>query len=471
MSVLLISTYEMGRQPFGLASPTAFLREAGFNVACLDLSVQRLDRGVIERADLVAFYLPMHTAARIAQQVLDKVVEWNPDAHLCSYGLYARASAEVMRRRGVRTILSGEFEEGLVRLARRICAPVRTSSDNTDRASGYRSAIDVEGRHQIEPEISLKRQRFRVPHRNNLPALAEYAHLTAADGSRRTVGYTEATRGCKHLCRHCPVVPVYGGQFRVIQPEVVLADIEQQVAAGAEHITFGDPDFFNGPKHAAKIVTTLHKRYSHLTYDVTVKVEHLLAYPALLSLLRATGCAFVTTAVESVDNRVLEILDKGHTRDDFLEVVRLFREADLVLQPTFVPFTPWTTLDGYAALLTTLIELDLIDNVPSIQLAIRLLIPAGSCLLEVPEANRFIGEFDPSSLGYLWRHSDSRVDKLQRDIQATIEHAGDGADRREIFGWICELLDPRLDHRAALPPVNTVRPRAKIPYLSEPWYC
>ena len=130
MSVLLISTYEMGRQPFGLASPTAFLREAGFNVACLDLSVQRLDRGVIERADLVAFYLPMHTAARIAQQALDKVVEWNPDAHLCSYGLYARASAEVMRRRGVRTILSGEFEEGLVRLARRICAPGQEVCDS-----------------------------------------------------------------------------------------------------------------------------------------------------------------------------------------------------------------------------------------------------------------------------------------------------------------------------------------------------
>ena len=273
------------------------------------------------------------------------------------------------------------------------------------------------------------------------------------------------------MCRHCPVVPIYGGQFRVIQPKVVLADIEQQVVAGAEHITFGDPDFLNGPKHAAKIVTTLHKRYPHLTYDVTVKVEHLLAYPALLSTLRETGCVFVTSAIESVDNRVLEILDKGHTRDDFFEVVRLFREAGLALQPTFVAFTPWTTLDSYADLLSTLIELNMINNVPSIQLAIRLLIPAGSCLLEVPEVNRLIGEFEPRSLGYPWRHSDSRVDELQREIQTTIEHATACTDRLEIFAQICELLGPRLEQPAPLPPVTTIRPRATIPYLSEPWYC
>ncbi len=468
MSVLLISTYEMGRQPFGLASPAAFLEEAGFDVACLDLSVQRLDRDAVERAALVAFYLPMHTAARIALDVLDKVVVWNPDAHVCLYGLYALASAKVMQQRGACTILGGEFEEGLVRLAQRICPPVQTSPDQTLE---YQPETNIEGERQVEPEISLKRQQFRTPSRNNLPALAEYAHLTTANGARRTVGYTETTRGCKHMCRHCPVVPIYGGQFRVIQPKVVLADIEQQVVAGAEHITFGDPDFLNGPKHAAKIVTTLHKRYPHLTYDVTVKVEHLLAYPALLSTLRETGCVFVTSAIESVDNRVLEILDKGHTRDDFFEVVRLFREAGLALQPTFVAFTPWTTLDSYADLLSTLIELNMINNVPSIQLAIRLLIPAGSCLLEVPEVNRLIGEFEPRSLGYPWRHSDSRVDELQREIQTTIEHATACTDRLEIFAQICELLGPRLEQPAPLPPVTTIRPRATIPYLSEPWYC
>ena len=467
VNVLLISTYELGRQPFGLASPAAFLRNAGARVACLDLSVQRLDHDAVGRADLIAFYVPMHTATRIALAALDTTVTLNPSAHLCAYGLYAPVSAEILRRHGVQSILGGEFEEGLVALMRRLRAKLEAPDAGARADAGI---VGVET--QAEPEISLGRQRFLVPDRGDLPPLAEYAHLTAADGSRRTVGYTEASRGCKHLCRHCPVVPVYSGQFRVVQREVVLADIEQQVAAGAEHITFGDPDFFNGPKHAAKIVGALHDRHPDLTYDVTIKVEHLLAHAELLPLLRDTGCAFVTSAIESVDDRVLKILDKGHTRDDFVELVRLFDAAGLALQPTFVAFTPWITLEGYADLLDMLVELDLIDNVPSIQLAIRLLIPAGSRLLELPEVDALVGEFDPALLGYPWRHIDPRVDGLQRDIEAVVAHAGDAAGRREIFAHAWELLRGRLERPAApLPPVTPGRPRVTIPYLSEPWYC
>ena len=100
-----------------------------------------------------------------------------------------------------------------------------------------------------------------MPDRTGLPPLSKYATLQMPDGERRLVGYTEASRGCRHLCRHCPVVPIYNGQFRVVQPEVVLADVAAQVAAGAEHITFGDPDFFNGPTHAMRIVAALHAEH------------------------------------------------------------------------------------------------------------------------------------------------------------------------------------------------------------------
>src|SRR5439155_1234828 len=100
--------------------------------------------------------------------------------------------------------------------------------------------------------------------------------LQLPDGSRRTVGYTEASRGCRHLCRHCPIVPIYNGQFRIVPVGVVLADVDAQVRAGAGHITFGDPDFFNGPTHALRVVERLHAAHPSVTYDVTIKVEHLL---------------------------------------------------------------------------------------------------------------------------------------------------------------------------------------------------
>ncbi len=305
-----------------------------------------------------------------------------------------------MRALGVETILGGEFESGLARWA-------------TDAAGGGNSAANE----PPEAAISLERQQFLVPDRAGLPALRQYAHVLLPGGRSLTAGYTEASRGCKHLCRHCPIVPVYNGVFRIVQREVVLADVRQQVAAGAEHITFGDPDFFNGPAHALAVVEEVHREFPQISYDVTIKIEHLLRHGEHLARLRDTGCLFVTTAVESVDDAILARLAKGHTREDFLRVVECFRALGLALHPTFVPFTPWTTLDGYRDLLWLLAEQGLVGNVAPIQLGIRLLIPAGSRLLELEELRGVVGPFDAAALVYPWTHADARLDALAARVQ------------------------------------------------------
>ena len=62
MRVALISTYELGRQPFGVASPAAWLARSGHQVLCVDTSRQPLPLEAVADAGLVAFYMPMHTA-------------------------------------------------------------------------------------------------------------------------------------------------------------------------------------------------------------------------------------------------------------------------------------------------------------------------------------------------------------------------------------------------------------------------
>jgi hypothetical protein len=317
-------------------------------------------------------------------------------------------------------------------------------------------------------ERKVPRIHFLVPDRSGLPPLSRYATLQLPDGTRRLVGYTEASRGCKHLCRHCPIVPVYNGQFRVVPPDVVLADIEAQVAAGAQHITFGDPDFFNGPTHAMRILDRLHAAHPSVSYDVIIKIEHLLAHRDLLPRLTATGCAFVTSAVESLDDRVLARLDKGHTRADFVEAVRLCRDTAVSLIPTFVAFHPWSTLDSYCDLLDTIADLDLVGHVAPIQLAIRLLIPEGSRLLELDEMRRQVGAFDPVTLTYRWTHADPRVDALHGDV-AEIVGARLRADRQTTFDAISALAHQRAGLRR--PASKPARDRATVPFLNEPWYC
>jgi len=120
MKAVLISTYELGRQPFGLASPAAWLRQAGWVVDCVDLSKERLRGEIIRSAALVGFHLPMHTATRLAAPVIAKVRQLNPSARLCAYGLYAPLNAEWLRSIGVDEVLGGEFEEDLTTIARSI---------------------------------------------------------------------------------------------------------------------------------------------------------------------------------------------------------------------------------------------------------------------------------------------------------------------------------------------------------------
>lgn len=445
MNILLISMYELGRQPFGLASPAAWLRAAGHKVTCADLSIEQLPLDAVENSDLVAFYVPMHTATRLAGVAIGRVRELKPSVPLCCFGLYAPLNADYLRRLGVRWIIGGEFEAELAALA----GGLSRAEPQPDRTL-----------------VPLERLQFVPPDRSSLPMLSAYPKLVL-DGQKRVVGYTESSRGCKHECRHCPIVPVYQRSFRVVQAEVVLQDIRNQVAGGAEHITFGDPDFFNGPAHARRILHELHAEFPHLTYDVTVKVEHLLRQRLLLADLHDTGCLFITTAVESVDDAVLHLLEKGHTRADFIEAANLARDLGLTLAPTFIPFTPWTTRAGYQDLLRTVAELDLVQNVAPVQWGIRLLIPSSSRLLELEDIQRAITRFDPEALAYHWAHSDPDLEALGSRIQSIVR-AGVRckAPRLAIFRniWHAVMDEP-------LPDNPDLMPRTVIPYMEEPWFC
>ncbi len=436
MKIVLVSTYELGHQPFGLASPKAWLVRAGHEVTAIDLARTALSFDLIQRADAVAFSLPMHTATRLAIPWIERVKRFHPRAKIACYGLYAPLNAELLKEAGADVVIGGEFEQALA-----------------DWASGARA-----------PEISLDKLQFLVPDREGLGGA--YAQLRQAGGSRN-VAYTEASRGCKHVCRHCPIVPVYQGQFRVIQRDVVMEDLRRQIAGGARHVTFGDPDFLNGPTHAMKIVEALHAESPGITYDATIKVEHILKHRDLLGRLKETGCLFIVSAVESLDDAVLAKLAKGHTRDDFFEAVALTRAAGLSLQPTFLAFTPWTTVKSYQDLLRVLKDLDLVESVASVQLALRLLITSNSRLLELEEIRAVADAFNPKLLVYPWAHPDPAVDELGARVFRLVDRLQkQGKGRTDIFAAIWQEAggDP-------LPENFRVMPRIAEPYLDEPWYC
>ncbi|GMR06663.1 MAG: CUAEP/CCAEP-tail radical SAM protein [Gammaproteobacteria bacterium] len=449
--IVLISPYDLGRQPFALAEPAALFSQAGYEVRCLDLSQQKLTTEVLAPATTVFLYLSMLTATRIAIEAMPRIKKMAPQARIAVFGWYAPINEAYLRQLGVDAVFGGESEDDML---------------------AYTASITDEDDHPARTEtiVNLNRIEFLVPDRQSLPALEKYAQLVLPDGSKRIMGFTETTRGCKHLCRHCPVVPVYRGRFYAVPADIVLEDIRQQVAKGAQHISYGDPDFLNGPRHARRIIEAMHEEFPKLSYDAVIKIEHIIKYPEFLPFLRDSGCILVTTAVESVDNRILEHLDKGHTAAEFEKVVTMMDEHNIALAPTFIPFTPWTTIDNYIHLLNKIAELKLIMSVNPVQLSLRLLIPNGSRLLELPDEETCITGFNPASLGYTWVHNDPQIDLLQENIRHWTEKAeNDGLSRLQIFNGL-----RRIALNAAGREAENITEKYSgnaIPTHSESWYC
>jgi radical SAM superfamily enzyme YgiQ (UPF0313 family) len=450
--VLLVSTYELGHQPQGIALPAAFLRRAGFRPAALDLSVEPLDPTRVRAARLVAVSVPMHTALRLGLDAAARILELNPRALLAFHGTYAPLHAPVLVAAGASAVLGGECEEELVALA-----------GAAERGEDLARFVQ-RGR----TEAALARLDFPVPWREGLPAPGRYARLRDRDGRERLSGYAEASRGCLHLCRHCPIPAVYGGRFFAVPVETVVEDVARQVAAGVTHVTFGDPDFLNGPAHATRIAAALSRRLPGLTFDFTAKVEHLVRHARLLPELASSGAIFVTSAVESLSPMVLERLAKGHDREAVFRAFAACDAAGLPLRPTLVPFTPWETLDGYLDLLETFESQGWLGRVDPVQLSLRLLVPPGSLLEGQPGLE--LAEVDPAALTWRWRHPDPRMDRLQERIAARVEQ---GTATGEDPGSTLADVKALALAAAGRSHVHVARPFATTgsPRLTESWFC
>ncbi|HVF89100.1 MAG TPA: CUAEP/CCAEP-tail radical SAM protein [Blastocatellia bacterium] len=457
-TILLVSCYEMGHQPAGLAVPIGFLERAGYRAEAMDVSVEGFDPGRVARARFVGISVPMHTALRLGLRVAEQVRRINPDCHICFYGLYASLNEDYLLDHAADSVIGGEYEEALVKLVESLDAGEPPEADGVSTRA-----------RKAKPRLA--RLPFPLPVRNRLPSMDRYARLVRG-GEELPAGYVEASRGCLHLCTHCPIPPVYGGRFFVVPQDVVLEDIRRLAGSGARHITFGDPDFLNGPLHSLRLARAMHEEFPEITFDFTAKVEHILKHRELLPEFASLGCVFIVSAVESLSDTVLDRLEKGHTRSDIGEALRVLRGAGIALRPSFVSFTPWTSMDDYLDVMEFVEAEGLIDNVDPVQYTIRLLIPPGSLLLERADTERWLGRLIHESFSYEWAHPDPFMDELHGRVSRLVEESvSRKEDPSATFYRIRDLArggrgDGRAPLRPALPP-DRLRP----PRLSEAWFC
>ncbi|MEW6127201.1 MAG: CUAEP/CCAEP-tail radical SAM (seleno)protein [Acidobacteriota bacterium] len=463
--VVLISTYELGHQPAGIAMPLGFFKREGIRADALDVSVEGFDAEKISRAKFIGISVPMHTALRLGVAIAQEIRRINADGHICFYGLYASLNSDYLLDTVADSIIGGEFETALVELIKKVLARDENATERLSIPAGVKTRL------QAAMPV-LARLSFSKPERTAMPGLERYARLDW-QGEQRLAGYTEASRGCLHHCTHCPIPPIYEGRFFAVPREVVLEDIRQLVEAGAAHITFGDPDFLNGPTHALRVTESLHQAFPHLTFDFTAKIEHIIKHRELFKSFARYGCIFVVSAVEALSDEVLMRLEKRHTRNDVTDALNILREAGIAMRPSLVSFTPWTTLDDFIEVMDFVERENLIDAVDPVQYSIRLLVPPGSRLLEREETSLWLGKLNQPAFTYDWQHPDARMDELQRQVAVLVEGAAQrNEDTAVTFYRIRELAKVRRgDELAVRNQALLATHRIKPPRLTEAWFC
>ena len=311
-----------------------------------------------------------------------------------------------------------------------------------------------------------------MPDRDGLPALDRYARLEI-DGSR---GWSPPSRPAAAARTAACTVRSHRSTeaaFGLFRKVIVLADVRHAVALGAEHLTFADPDFFNGVRHSMSVVRAIHAEFPALSFDATIKIEHLLEHQALLPELRGLGCVFVLSAVESLSDTVLRALEKGHSASDVSAALSVCRRSGICLRPSLLPFTPWTTLQDYLELLEFVDENELLGQIDAVQFAIRLLLPPGSSLLAGEAMQPYLGELDAEGFSYRWRHPDPRMDRLAEQAAACVEAGAlSGEPVSETFAALRGLARAAAGLPSLVPAAGPVRADlAPSPRLSESWFC
>jgi radical SAM superfamily enzyme YgiQ (UPF0313 family) len=255
--------------------------------------------------------------------------------------------------------------------------------------------------------------------------------------------------------------------FKTFGTEKIITDVTNQVEEGAKHISFNDPDFFNGPKHALKILQLLNEKHPSITYDSTIKVEHILKYPDYFQELKNLNMLFVISAFETTNDHVLNILQKNHSSNDLNKAVELSLENNIDIRPTWMPFSPWTEQNDLISIIKLIENYKLRETVDPIQLTIKLLIPKNSLILKRPEMEEYLLNYDPASFSYAWKYKFPNIDNIQNELFTYVLQHESENEYMQYLGLV-DILESHTGETLLNPEKYNQR---IVPKLSETWFC
>lgn len=153
---------------------------------------------------------------------------------------------------------------------------------------------------------------------------------------RQPSGVILASRGCVNRCYYCvPCAPNYAREIegrryfskkpvvRLRSAENVIAELKQLAEESYKSISFMDDQFIWSKERTLKILDALKKL--DLEFGILARADSL-TDPEIVKSLKAAGCSYVDIGIESLNQDVLDYIQKDLKIEDFYKAIELLKK-------------------------------------------------------------------------------------------------------------------------------------------------
>ncbi len=167
-------------------------------------------------------------------------------------------------------------------------------------------------------------------------------YITKRDGFKRCLTL-ETSRGCPHNCTFCSNPIIHKRKWRSLNVDNIIRRINYlQDKFNLDGIVFQEDNFFVDPQRIKKFCEKV--SFSSIGWKANCRIKYLLDKDqSFLKMLENAGCKMLQFGVESGSDRILNLLNKGITTEDILDINTKLAKANISCRYNFIIEIPTET--------------------------------------------------------------------------------------------------------------------------------
>jgi anaerobic magnesium-protoporphyrin IX monomethyl ester cyclase len=234
-------------------------------------------------------------------------------------------------------VVVGEGEEAMTQLSRQIASGTDAQGATTIPGVGFRRNGEFV---KNPPKFISNLDRVPFPARHLLPMNEYGRRIEFLDVE--PVDIMSITRGCPYNCAYCDIEKLWGKKCRIFSPPRIADEVKHLVDRfDSKGVYFISDNFTILKKETLEFCGLMKKEKLDVQWVCDTRAD--LLSRDLLRNMRQAGCRTIWFGVESGSPRIMDIVNKGITKEQTIAAFKLCREEDIQVACSFMIGIPGET--------------------------------------------------------------------------------------------------------------------------------